>query len=48
MSSKQQQKEDEKVLQQLVREAKKERTINLNQNLFFYFVALVSTFLPSC
>ena len=41
-------KEDEKVLTQLVREAKKDRTINFNQNLFFYLVALVSTILPSC
>ncbi|EFC37657.1 predicted protein [Naegleria gruberi] len=40
-------KEDEKVLTQLVREAKKDRTINFNQNLFFYLVALVSTILPS-
>ena len=49
MATKQQsKKEDDKILSQFVKEAKRERTIDTSKNFFFYFVALLTTFLPSC
>ncbi|KAG2379637.1 hypothetical protein C9374_006754 [Naegleria lovaniensis] len=47
MATKQARKDDDKILNQFVKEAKRERTIDTSKNFFFYFVALLTTFLPS-